>query len=664
MQRNLIAILILLLIGGGATVFMLMRKGEEPGPASQPSGPHAEQGSESKPAAPIEVAKSSEVRSIREEVKPIETASASEAPQGVSGRVVDERGAPVKGASVWLMPAAGQDIFSVMLAKQRGVVYRPIAMSTSDDLGAFKVGLAKPQDHPDTQLRVVASGMNEGRIPNLKIQPGEWFDAGQVKLERGVVVLGIVKRAEGGGPIAGAEVSIKAQTLGMDLAVTPGRENGIVVKTDASGAYRCEDAPAGPVTITALAAGCSRVERAGIVLNKDTQNTHDFELAPGKSIAGTVVAADGSPIPSAVVTGIAISSKTPMQVEVRSGRDGRFELLGLVEGLYQLGAVAEGFSRAQPKPVDTAEPGETVITLEKLGMAQAKVYGKTGRLLSEYTLVVKTSAPGQDLFGNTNIPARHVRNPKDGIGVVEGLDPGSYVFQVEAGGHARAFSESFNIAVGQNPPLVTVRMNEGGVIEGVVFGRDGAPLPGASVSTLQGDLDESPVAKLFGGLVPCNITKATVNTDAQGKFRIAMLNEGKYHVKVAHPDHFDVRFRELEVHSGQTLTVPDVRMEAGTVVLGLVRVDGVPAGQIQVAVSAVVDPARPGVPFHCEAQTGSDGKFTLGRRLPPGRYQIVASRQTAENPFVRIMDYSKTKQEFDVGGAQNQYLVELQISSK
>lgn len=664
MQRNLVAILLLLLIGGGATFLLLNRMGNEPVPtSSQPTPNPPEPPVESRPIQTIEVGKSGEAPPIREEVKSVPLAANTDAPQGVKGRVVDERGAPVKGASVWLMPAPAQDLFSQMLAKQRGVIFRAISTTTTDDLGAFAIGILKPDEHPSTQLRVVAQAMTEGRVPNLRITNGEWHDAGQIKLEHGVVLTGTVRSAETKAPLAGAEVTIKQQTMGFDLAPTPGRENGIVAKTDASGTYRFEDAPFGPVTVAAVGVGCARLERAGVNLVRETPNTQDFELSVGRSIAGTVVAADSTPIEGAVVTAIAISSKTPMQVETRSGRNGRFEVLGLVEGLYQMTAVAEGFSRGQPKPVDAGE-AEAVLTLEKLGSVQVQVYGKTGRLLSDYTLTIKTHSPGQELFGNTQIPPKHVRAPRDGMGTVEGLDPGAYVVQVEAAGHARAFSEPFTLVPGQVPPVLTVRMNEGGVITGVVYGRDGAPLQGANVATLQGDLDESPVNALFGSLIPCNITKTAAVTDDKGVYRLTLLNEGKYHVKIAHTDHFDVRFPDVEVHSGQTVTLPEVRMASGTVVLGTVRVDGVPSGQIKVAVTSVTNPTKPGAPFHCEAQTGSDGRFVLARRLPPGRYTIQASRQTADNPFLQITDYTRTRQEFEVGGGQTQYPVDLLITSK
>ena len=151
-----------------------------------------------------------------------------------------------------------------------------------------------------------------------------------------------------------------------------------------------------------------------------------------------------------------------------------------------------------------------------------------------------------------------------------------------------------------------------------------------------------------------------MRTDQQGRFRLALLNEGTYQVKYEHAEHFDVFQKGLEVKTGQKLEVPVVRMAAGTVVYGTVRVDGVPAGQVKVSVTAVAEVGA--VPFHCDVITDNQGKFQLGRRLPPGRYQITAARQTTSNVFQQVFDYQKTKQEFEVGGEQRQYSVDILIA--
>jgi hypothetical protein len=392
----------------------------------------------------------------------------------------------------------------------------------------------------------------------------------------------------------------------------------------------------------------------------------DFELLEGRELAGTIVDVKGQALASAQVTAIAISSKTPITAETRSQRDGSFEVVGLVDGAYQLTVVCDGFARYEVKPVAAGTQGMQ-ITLEKLGAVQLQVYGKAGRLLSDYDVTVKQELPGQESYANTQVPTKRVRTRPGEVGLIEGLEASgqTYVLQVEASGHARAFSTPFKVVLGQDPPLLTIRLDEGGVIEGKVVGKDGAPLAGVEVSTYQNDIPDIPIFGTLANLAPCNLTKKSASTDKDGKVRIPLLNPGKYCLKLTHAEHFDLRMRELEVRSGETLTLPDVQMLGGTVITGIVRVDGAPSGQVQVQVSRVADPAEPQKsPFYGEAMTGSDGRFTVGKRLPPGRYTVSASRSTSPNPFDRILDFNKTKQEFSVDGGQGQYLVELQITTK
>ena len=40
----------------------------------------------------------------------------------------------------------------------------------------------------------------------------------------------------------------------------------------------------------------------------------------------------------------------------------------------------------------------------------------------------------------------------------------------------------------------------------------------------------------------------------------------------------------------------------------------------------------------------ADGRYRLLKRVPPGTYKITASRQSAENPFSKLLDMKDTEQ--------------------
>ena len=67
-----------------------------------------------------------------------------------------------------------------------------------------------------------------------------------------------------------------------------------------------------------------------------------------------------------------------------------------------------------------------------------------------------------------------MRGAANGVATLDGINPMDYVVEVRAKGHAKAFSPPFRIVSGsQATPRVTVRLNEGGVIAGVVVGVHG-----------------------------------------------------------------------------------------------------------------------------------------------------------------------------------------------
>ena len=68
--------------------------------------------------------------------------------------------------------------------------------------------------------------------------------------------------------------------------------------------------------------------------------------------------------------------------------------------------------------------------------------------------------------------------------------------------------------------------------------------------------------------------------------------------------------------------------------------------------------------FSCDAITDNNGQFVLSKRVPPGRYQVMAARQNQQNPLLAIADFHKTKQEFTLGAGQQQYHIDINISSQ
>lgn len=620
-------------------------------------------------------------------VEVVVDSSGSESPQGVRGRVVSPTGTPVGSCDVFLVESSsGADIFRMMQLAQAGITLPPVASTKTDERGNFAVGVQVSDPGKVFEVRVVSNTFADMTHPGVRLPQNQWYDAGELQLQNGLTLNGQVTVAGGSGmPIAEAQVTIRSAQGAFDVSQIPGREHGILVKTDASGFFRAVNIPSGVHNVTAVAPGYARFVHSNVTINEQSENRLNFELAQGMSIAGKVLDTSGNGIPRAKITAVAMSSKTPVTADSFADENGDFEILGLLEGPYQMTAKAEGFVDASEKPI-MAGTKELELVVEKQGSVRVSVVGKNGQRVREYSVVVKKYFSGQPQpvnpggptpnlpdqppvavepsYGNTMIPMQNIRNPKDGIAVIEGLEPPDpYALQINARGYAMAFSEPFTISVDAESPLVTVILNEGGVIAGQVVAPNGQPLPGVNVETRPNDLDDNPFTAMFASLIPSKVTRTQVQTDAKGMFEIKLLNPGRYQLKVTHPEYVETAKKDNEVVVGQTLNLQPIVMLTGCVLTGVVRVTGKATGQVKVSVNSKTDPNSP-LPrtagFQCEAFTDNEGRYVMPKRLAPGLYEVMAAQQTLPNPLLQIVQFQRSKQEISVG-AQGQFVIDFNL---
>jgi protocatechuate 3,4-dioxygenase beta subunit len=308
------------------------------------------------------------------------------------------------------------------------------------------------------------------------------------------------------------------------------------------------------------------------------------------------------------------------------------------------------------------------LVLHRQGSVKLRVLDKNGGLLRRpYTVTAKQWFLAQKMPGNAVGQPR--RGSPDGSGTFEfsGLNPDHYVFALEADGHALTFSPPVEVVLGGEPPLVEVRLNDGGSIAGRVVDAQSKPLAGVEVATLSNDYVDNPLYRgAFRNLIPVNITTASATTDRDGKFLLARLVPGTYQLRFAHPDHFDVYVQNYEVVAGQVTAAAEVTLRRGTVVAGVAKVDGKPSPQVRVMLTAVPESGQlqAATPFTAEAITDNDGKFTLPKRVPPGRYQISAARQATPQLLSQIFDAQRTAQQFVLQPGQPQYWAEVNVPSQ
>jgi hypothetical protein len=542
--------------------------------------------------------------------------------------------------------------------------FLPVAQVVTQRGGHFALGVEQPHRDRRYEIRIVHDSFCERSLPRVQVQERDWFDAGTIRLLRGVVVRGRVTTKAGGFPIRDALVAIDNPNGVLRLAETPGRETGLLARTEADGRYRIPNVdPRKSYRISAVAPEFARQERLNVTVN-EVNSQVDFQLGPGYSITGLVTGPTGEPLRHAKVTAHALTQKAPQREETRSDDEGRFMLPGLNQGSFTVIAEAHGYVRGEDKPIPAGKQ-DLHIVLEKQGLVIVQALGKHGQPLPNYTMHLRTWFEGQSMPGPTQI-YKQVQGAQNGVATLAGIDPMDYVVEVQAKDHAKAFSAPFRIVASPHvTPRVIVRLNEGGVIAGRVVDGRGSPLPGVSIQTLPGHFVDHPFIRKLGIQVPHRITKTRVVTGQRGEFRIPLLNEGKYQLKFTHRDYCNLFTKGHEVWTGSTTILGSIRMFRGALVDGIARLGGVAKGQLKVTVSRIADAQDKGkdknvLPFSCEAVTNNTGHFVFAKRLLPGDYEVRGALQHADF-FTQMIQFQKSQSRFRIGPGQLRHQLQVQI---
>ncbi len=674
---KILLVLALLAVAATGAYFFLFADSDSPGPNAPPRpGTTAEDQGDPEVVTRIATEPSTRAATRPDDRQPLRAEvrgdDGTSFDQGITGQLVDENGAPVPDAEVYLFEGVGANIFAAMIERQEGVVKPPLAQTVSDGNGLFRLGVREVEQGKTFELRAIGTLHADASRPNLTLFPGKWWDAGRVTMPRGILVTGRVTDQRNGAPIADAQVFLNGQSQQMLLGNTPGREQGITVRTDAAGQYRIENASAGVHTIGAVGVDYAQVEKPNVNIQGNQENAFDFELPPGMAIAGVVTDSAGIPVGGARIAAHAISAKTPLSRETRSLGDGTFELIGLVEGPYQLNVTAQGYVAAK-EPAVQAGTLDTQIVMETQGRVRVRVVAANGREINQFNLTLKNWIPTQESVGNIPSFKTILVRPRDldpqGYYELSGLNPSApnqYKLEIDHGRYAKNYSEPFDVVAGSNEPVtLTVTLSDGGRIAGQVVDENGQPLGGVTVSTLPNTYQDNALAEMFRVLIPFEVSRAHAKTGADGRFELERLYPAMYQLQFDHPEHFKLYEKDYEVLDGQVTDGGVIRMQRGTLLFGTVRVDGIPTAQVKVNVATKADPDNPpATPFSATAITNDQGEWVVPNRLPPGVYTAQAGRQAGpQHFFTTVLDFKQTQTDFTIHAGQAQLELPFQITS-
>jgi hypothetical protein len=179
-----------------------------------------------------------------------------------------------------------------------------------------------------------------------------------------------------GKPIAGAAVRIRRQVrdkTGRVIVVDPiaGGDGSIAIRTGADGRFQTRRRFPAHVEFYAEASAPGRLSARspGITATREPDQPTVVVLRRVRTIEGRVVDRQGRPIAGAVVRQ---SGDGPMPTETVSGKQGQFQLPGVLEGPALVFATKQGF-RFGFRPVDDGpQPADVVLT--RTGELPAVVY--------------------------------------------------------------------------------------------------------------------------------------------------------------------------------------------------------------------------------------------------------------------------------------------------
>lgn len=236
----------------------------------------------------------------------------------VPGRVVDEAGAPVPGARIW-------------------VAY---GMAGTDD-GDF---VANADAQGLFEIRYVGGvQFLSASAPGYAASPAAAFDIGSPRDEDGRMRLVLGSRrgvlrgtvTDGDGtPIGGAMVTLKAQGSDLPIGGAPlsyRRPPMLTRRTDELGRFQFEDATTEAASLQARVVGSGLWDKTVHVPDGGVLEV-PIQLVPGGTVRGRVLDEAGTPSPAATVSVLPSIDGAMSRMETQCGEDGTFELRGLTPG--------------------------------------------------------------------------------------------------------------------------------------------------------------------------------------------------------------------------------------------------------------------------------------------------------------------------------------------
>ncbi|MGK0154066.1 MAG: protocatechuate 3,4-dioxygenase beta subunit [Neolewinella sp.] len=610
----------------------------------------------------------------------------SSEPQGLRGTTVDANGRPLMGVTIYLVESASNDPILLHLVQQQPHLLAPMASAETGQDGTFAVGLPVAQNKT-YDLFLLSRRHATVRITGLRLLKNSWHDLGDLILRNGTTIRGRVTiKGQFGMPVPQATVTVSSGGAFADAALRalPGESGTLMTNVNANGEYELKHAPAsGVVLVTALAPGFARIVKQDIELNSNAPVQVDFELPPGKTLAGDVRTSTGLAISNARIEAWPKQANLPPLVTFSDER-GAFLLQGLRAQPHTVKATAPGFAATEQSQV---QPGQAVhLTMVPQNRIHVTALAPTGRVLRKYRVGLRRFFP-KDLNAPLDAQAlatgtlgsihevRDLRVRLDGntdFAVIHNVPDGTYVCVVQAEGFAKSYSLPLRFRAPQLPGAAPgtptpqqpgtlqrteVTVTAGSSLRGRVIDSRGAPIVGATVITQSpGTMPDSPMLRMMDRWTPKRITEGSRKTDSNGFFQFERMALTTYQLQIDHPQACRVFVKQIDCKQPIQKMLPPITMIPGSVVTGFAMTEGRIAGQMKVLLTTPqATPADKSL--RLETVTDGEGRYRFTRRIPPGSYELHAAVVGSTSPdseiFQQLLQLKRSSTTFFVPAGQD-----------
>lgn len=508
----------------------------------------------------------------------------------IGGFILNEKGRPIEGATVYLLVHGTDETKSIAINDQK---------ETTDINGQWRCDIV-PSEIEDISIRLAhpdyISDEMYGVPPTPPIEELRNRTAIMV-MKKGLSVSGKVVDTRGL-PIEGALVAQGSDRFGSNYPKT---------KTDSEGWFTLKNAKPGGMVLTVQASGYSPdVKQVTVYAG---MNSIEFRIDSGHTIKGRIIDSEGKPIAGAFVVADSWQGYRSLEWRVNTNAEGRFQWNDAPsdEVLFDMGETGYMYVRKYPM---SPSYEEYVITMyPPLRVSGKVVDADTGERIDNFKLI-----HGIKWEDNDNIywDRREIQTFTQGRYEINITQPhkGGHLVQIEVDGYMPAVSRIFKDDEGE--VILNFKLKKGTGPTGIVKLPNGKPAVDAKVLL---STASQPVYFQNGRTQ----TEPTfTKTDANGQFSLPAQTES-YLLSISHDEGY------AEITDKEFATSSEIKIEPWGKIKGVLYIGSKPGAGETISIfysySKAFEAKLPYVSHTYTAATDTDGHFTLNR-VAPGKAKI------------------------------------------